>query len=575
MQRLARHSLPVVVLAGILLFLPSLAGGFLADDVYHLAVLERFERLDDVGPLSLYTFEEGKPDRMGPVQGSLAPWWASENYRQNFFRPLSSLIHLADHRLYGRNPVGYHATSLLLWGLLLAMVVFLYRELARDSGQSPVTVLLAGLLFALDDAHAVNVAWVAHRYALVGTAFTLAAFLLYHRYRRDGGRRALAGALSLFALGLLSDEGAVGLVPFVAAYELCLRQEPLSRRALSAAPILALALAYLVFYNLAGYGCAGSENYIDPLKNHSRFLLEGVLQRTPFLIAGALTPLPAELSLAQVIGAERWPVLAAWGVAGAVALLFSPFLRRNPLAGFMALAALLSMLTRTTSFAHNRLLLLPTVGTAWLLAAYVTDAMTNRPASSLAAWFHRIVAVAILGLHGLAAPVQALAATGDLKKDARKARTAALESEMPGIEEAQGARVVMIAGPASAVFMAGLRWVEGVPYPEAVWMVAAGKGDFFFNRSGEASFSLRLLSGEFLGGIGARNCVEKFVFEQGSRYRRGAMEVEITEAAGGRIREVKVAIDLPLDSLDVWLLGWDGSRFVRRRVPPWGSTGGS
>ncbi|MFC1654937.1 hypothetical protein ACFL2F_03935 [Myxococcota bacterium] len=569
MQRLVRYSLLIVVLTGIVLFLPSLSNGFLADDVYHLAVLERFERLDDVGPLSIYTFEEGKPDRMGPVQGSLGPWWASENYRQNFFRPVSSFFHLVDHSLFGLEPVGYHATNLLLWGLLLAMVVWFYRELARDFGQSSLTVLLAGLLFALDDAHVLNVAWLAHRYALVGAIFTLGAFLQYHRFRRDGKTRSLLWSLLLCTLGLLSDEGTIGIVFWVAAYEICLRRDQLGKRAISAAPVMVLVLVYLTIYNLLGYGCAGSENYLDPLRNPARFVQEGFLERFPFLITGALTPVPAQLSFTRVVTGEAWPLLVAWGLGIVVVLLFVPLLRRNPLVRFMALCALLSMLPRAAAFAHNRLLLLPTIGTAWMLAAYVTGARRDQPASFLVLWSRRIVVVLILGFHGLVAPTQALFDTNGYRKQAKKELAAALEAEMPGPEQSDDARVLLLAGPASGVYMAGLRWIAGLPYPEAVWMVAAGKGAYRFTRTGPASFSIKLLSGDFLGGIGARNCVEEFSFSRGQRFRQGAMQVVINDVEGGRIREIEVTIDRPLDQPEVWLVVWDGKRFIRRRVPPW------
>lgn len=575
MQRLARYSLPIIVLSGIVLFLPSLGNGFLADDVYHLAILERFERLDDVGPLSLYTFEEGQPDRMGPVQGGLPPWWASEDFRQNFFRPLSCVFHVIDHSLYGRTPFGYHVTNLLLWGLLLAMVVWFYRELARDFGQSSLTVLLAGLLFALDDAHVLNVAWLAHRYSLVGTLFTMGAFLQYHRFRRDGRIRSMIWALLWCGLGLLSDEGAVGLVLWIAAYELCLRKDQFGKRVKSAAPVMGLVVVYLTIYNLLGYGCAGSENYIDPFKNPLRFLHVGVLERIPFLVTGALTPVPAQLSFIRVTQGELWPLLVAWTLGAAVVLLFIPHLRRDPLARFMALGALLCLVPRAGAFAHNRMLLLPTIGSAWLLASFVTSVLRGRSTvdstwAVIGLWFRRIIVVLILGFHGLVAPLQAVSATNGYRQEARKELKAALESEMPGPGDASDARVLLLATPSLGYnITAGLRWLSGLPYPEAVWGVTTGKGEFRFNRTGSASFSISMHSDGFLRGIEARHCREDFGFSVGDRFRQGTMEVTITEMNDGEIREIAVRIDRPLDQPEVWLLVWDGKRFVRRRVPPW------
>ena len=574
MQRLLRHSLLVVVLAGVIIFLPSLGNGFFADDVYHIAVLERFERVDDVGPLALYTFEEGKPDRMGPVQGSYTPWWASEDYRQNFFRPVASVFHVVDHFLYGKEPIGYHATNLLLWGLLLAMVVLTYRALARDFGQGSLTVLLAGLLFAFDEAHVLNVAWLAHRYALVGAVFTMGAFLQYHRFRRDGKVRSALWAGLLCALGLLSDEGSLALVFWIAAYELCLGKGPPGRRVLSAAPFVALAAIYLAAYKLMGYGCSGSQNYLDPFNSPLIFMKEGILGRMPLLVMGALTPVPAQIGFKTVLGGESWPLALAWGLGIVIVLLFIPLLRRNHVVRFMALCALLSILPRTAAFAHNRLLLLPTVATAWMLAAYVTDTLKSRPASSVLLWLQRAVLVLILGFHGVVAPVQTVFDTNSYKKEAERELKLALEAELPGPGQGKDARVLLLAGPSWGVYMPWLRWIAGRPFPEAVWMVAVGKGDYRFTQTGPNSFTVRLITGDFLRGIGVRNCVEDLVFEEGERFHQGAMEVVVTDAEQGNLVEISVTIDRNLDHPEVWLMIWDGKGFLRRRVPPWNPSRG-
>jgi hypothetical protein len=235
----------------------------------------------------------------------------------------------------------------------------------------------------------------------------------------------------------------------------------------------------------------------------------------------------------------------------------------------MALGALLALLPRVATFAHNRVLLLPTVGTAWMLAAYVTGGWKDQSASRLTLWFQRVIIVLILGAHGLLAPAEAVSETAGYAAAAEKELSAALRADMPGPAQAEDARVLLLSGPPSGINMAGLRWISGWPYPEAVWVVTVGKGGYHFNRTGPDSFSIQLLAGDFIGGIGARNCVEEFSFKAGQSFRRGALEVVIQEANEGKIQKAEFRIDRPLDNPEVWLLVWDSKRFVRRQLRAW------
>ena len=176
-QRMAERPTPWVVALGLLLFLPSLSIGFFADDWMHLAFMEGMTPLLERGPLDLFTFINPGEAVINEVVGERSPWWTEEGMSARFFRPLTSATHQLDYFLYGRQPLGYHVTSLLLFGLLLAVVMALYRELGRDSGRGPEVALLAGLLYAVDDAHGVNVAWIANRSSLLCAMFVVGALL--------------------------------------------------------------------------------------------------------------------------------------------------------------------------------------------------------------------------------------------------------------------------------------------------------------------------------------------------------------------------------------------------------------
>lgn len=79
------------------------------------------------------------------------------NFRLAFFRPLSALTHILDYRLWAKNPVGYHITNILLWLLVLLAAGSLARRLAPTARAAT----LSFFIFALADARALVIIWVA------------------------------------------------------------------------------------------------------------------------------------------------------------------------------------------------------------------------------------------------------------------------------------------------------------------------------------------------------------------------------------------------------------------------------
>lgn len=156
---LAHRRLPWVLAAfGIVLTLPSLFIGWAMDD--HVL---RYASAGGEGisselykPTGLFGFL-GDPEvvRSLKERGSL-PWWTADGFLLAFWRPLSSLTHWIDFRLWPENPLLMHLQSVLFYGLLVFVVTHLYRQTL-----TPVWVAgLAALLFAVDDAHGQAVAWI-------------------------------------------------------------------------------------------------------------------------------------------------------------------------------------------------------------------------------------------------------------------------------------------------------------------------------------------------------------------------------------------------------------------------------
>ena len=125
---------------------------------------------------------------------------------------------------------------------------------------------------ALSPCHALPIAWLANREALVSLTFGALALTSYLRFREDGGLRHAAAATLSLRRG--AGGGRVRAVPrrYVLAFELLARGESLARRALGLLTYGVPAAGYLAARAMLGYGTHGSSFYDDPLHEPLAFL---------------------------------------------------------------------------------------------------------------------------------------------------------------------------------------------------------------------------------------------------------------------------------------------------------------
>lgn len=133
--------------------------------------------------------------------------WAMKSGEASNWHPLTWMSHLLDVSLFGLNPHGHHATS-VVWHALNAVLAFL--ALRRLTGAVWTSALCAAL-FAWHPLRVESVAWVSERKDVLSGFFGLLVLWLYAVYaerRRAGpGRGAAmiyAGMLVAFALGLMA-----------------------------------------------------------------------------------------------------------------------------------------------------------------------------------------------------------------------------------------------------------------------------------------------------------------------------------------------------------------------------------
>ena len=112
----------------------------------------------------------------------------------HLWMPLTTLTHLVDASLFGKNPAGHHAHS-VLWHL--GAVLLWYLVLVRMTGNR-LAAALAAALFAVHPLRAEAVAWIASRKEVVSGFWFAGTVLLYARY----AARPSVGRMALVCLGM-------------------------------------------------------------------------------------------------------------------------------------------------------------------------------------------------------------------------------------------------------------------------------------------------------------------------------------------------------------------------------------
>jgi len=144
----------------------------------------------------------------GVTEGVLA--WSLTSTEEDNWHPLTWLSHALDCQIYGLNPGGHHATSVLLHAANVVLLFWFLFRATSALGRS----LLVSALFAVHPLNVESVVWIAERKNVLSTFFFLLTLGAYGWYsRRPGALRYLLVA-TLFVLGLASKPMVITL-PFV------------------------------------------------------------------------------------------------------------------------------------------------------------------------------------------------------------------------------------------------------------------------------------------------------------------------------------------------------------------------
>jgi len=578
-----------VVWIALLLLVPSIDTGLAADDYIH-ALMARGSEAADQGahngieltafqrpPLDLFRFTTGEQTLALKQQGVL-PWWDDAEAKLAFLRPVSSLTHYIDHLLWNDSPWLMHAHSLLWSAFALFAVLALYRALG---GPALVTALAIGL-YALDDARGWFGSWIAARNAVVATALSTCALLVYVRARQKqhaGDSSVASEWLSglMFAIALLAGEGSIAVIGYMLAYALTFDTAPLKSRLLSFAPHALVLIGWRIAYRALGYGAQRSGLYFDPFGDPLGFA-QAFAERAPILLFSQLggTWSDAWSALFAFPTLHRVLVFTAMIVILTLGYVAWPIIRTDKLARFGAIGGMLALFPASSAFSADRLLTWVAIGVSLVLAQLIATYWQTPSAlrgNAARAW---LVAPLMLWLvldHAVGEPLFLPSrARGNL---AMRNILDRAQAGVPSDASIAGKRVIYV-NPAAvplAAYVPIERAAQGRPRAAFQTWLATADTEVRVKRTGDRTLEVQPRGGYLLSPPSRLLSGRKNTFKQGDSIDLGPVTLEIkTVTADARPSIVEARFDRPLeDPIFIWRQ-WADTTFVPFKPPAIGES---
>ena len=277
-----------------------------------------------------------KVDPVRDVSGLWKIWFSpSDLGREEHYWPLVYTTFWLEHKLWGFAPTGYHIVNVLLHLVNTLLLWHLLRRLAIPGSW------VVAAVFAVHPLHVESVAWIIERKDVLSGLFYLGAALAWMRFVEQPRRGRYAGALALYAAGLLSKSIVVTLPAVLLIWHWWKQGRVISTDLLRLVPFFAVGLIITVG-DLSFYRSGSSTSFDYSLAERTL-----IAARALWFYAGKLL-WPASLAVIYPLWDIRVADLLAWGhLIAAVALVvilwhFRQRIGRGPLAGVLFFAVTVS-----------------------------------------------------------------------------------------------------------------------------------------------------------------------------------------------------------------------------------------
>jgi hypothetical protein len=567
--------LPITLaLLAVVLTSPSLQVGLVLDDYTHRLKLLGSKHFPEFFPPDgdMFTFwGHDSEHTVRLMDAGLLPWWTYEGTKAAFWRPLAVLTHRLDYQLWPNTPMLMHLQSLIWFGAVIAAVTVLYRRLMGPTWVAG----LAALLYAVDDAHGLPVAFLANRNALLSTFFGVLSILAHDAWRRTGWRLGVIWGAILFGLSLLSKEEGMAVTAYLFAYAVFLDRGPWRLRLAALLPYAGVVIVWRLAYSAQGYGIWGLGPYVDPVGEPLRFAA-ALVEHVPLFLLGQWALPPPEVTIMVGPDTVRWLWIAAVACTVLIAIVFTPLLRRDRLARFYALGMLLSLLPICATFPANRLLWFVGIGAMGLLAQFFGVAFRRgeRPLlyplprlfqvslAGVLAFIHMVIAPAFL-VYTAAVPMGTKALQDQIL----------IRNPFDAAVERQDVIIVNAPSAVCAVFLPVLREVEGGYIPRRTRPLATGADGVTIHRRDERTVILRPGRGYLAWFFDQLGRGPQFPMSVGEWVELTGMTAEVLSLTDDkRPADVAFHFTVPLEDPSLRWLQWKDGAFVAFTPPPVGQT---
>jgi hypothetical protein len=565
-ELLTHKHLPLIVAGlAILLTLPALRVGLIIDDFFIRVVVRQPESIpiSIAHPLDTYSFLKGDPEYMlEAIDFGVLPWWVDPTNKGRFWRPITSLTLFADHRFWPDQIWLMHVQSILWFGALVLAAAFAFRKVMGTTAAAG----LAGLMFAIEEAHAVPAAWCANRNSVLACLFGVLAFSFHYSWRKEGKYTKGIAAVIFFAAAILSAEAGFAIMGYIASYAFIMEKGPWKKRLLSLVPYAVVTIIWRAVWIGLDYGVS-MPLYKDPIQDPWLFIKRCIFG-LPQMITGQFAFPPAEVQAFAAIF-KPWTLVFSLGFAVIIFFIFWPLIKTNRTARFFALGAFFALGPFCTTIAQTRNLMFAGIGAFGLLALWFTE----RPSHPVRPRTQKVVLWFFIILHLILAPILLIVSSafpmGPLEKFQEYAYA---YPDLEGIEK-QDLIVVNHPGPFGMLMFLGDRAINGDPLPAHTRVLCQGLTPITLKRT-----SLTELHLSAKGGItDAFSHMVSSVSEemkQGKELKLTGMTVKVHKmnSAGTIPLEAVFTFDKNLEDPSYRWFVWSDKAFVPFTLPAVGET---
>ncbi|GAK58713.1 hypothetical protein U27_05688 [Candidatus Vecturithrix granuli] len=574
----------ILACVGIILTLPALGSGLVFDDYWHSTMFAgRWPwSAEDGSLIGMFSFMDGTLEGSQALkEAGIVPWWMFDGIKAAFWRPLTELTHWIDYQLWPDAPWLMHVHSLLWFGAAIWLAAKLYRRIIGTVWVAG----LAGLLFAVDNTHALPAGFIANRNDLIAACFGILALLAHIRWRQDGWRPGAVWGPLCYTLGLFSKESALAVGAYLFAYTLFLDHSRIRRRVAGFLPYVVITLVWFCAYRYLGFGTQGFgiDFYIDPGRAPLLFLKE-VFVRLPMLLLAQFSGPPAEVWAGTYFFLPYGKVIIGFLAPGLLGLLgFSviPLFRYDAVIRFWFVGAILGLTPICAAFPSSRLLFFAGIGLMGIIAR-VLALWLEQPACSPKRHFLKrhfrqqcthIVCLSLVVIHLILSPLTLFVYTTGLNVAHYLIRYHT--SALPYDEDISRKTVVLLNPPTELVggYASQVKAAHGEPTPAHVWALASCMYAFTLTRIDDRSIEIESGQGlldTFTGRLLRGPSHPMYV---GQRVVLSGMMVEVLALADDwQPARIRVTFSVSLDDPSLLLLYVKNGRLVPYTPPAIGET---